>query len=63
MIENESGKRRFNRKTFENKQLKVSVDFLAAITAERKQLYPILKSGKFIPEYHLNVTVINNKRK
>ena len=47
-------KKRFNLKTSENKQLYVSEDFPAAITAERKQLYPILKE---------KVTVINNKLK
>ena len=38
-------------------------DFPAAITAERKQLYPILKAAKVIPEYHRKVTIINNKLK
>ena len=56
-------KNRFNLKTSENKQLYVSEDFPAAITAERKQLYPILKAAKVIPEYHRKVTIINNKLK
>ena len=41
----------------------MSEDFPAAITAERKQLYPILKAAKVIPEYHRKVTIINNKLK
>ena len=56
-------KNRFNLKTSENKQLYVSEDFPAAITAKRKQLYPILKVTKIIPEYHRKVTIINNKLK
>ena len=54
-------KKRFNLKISENKQLCVSKDFPAAITAERKQLYPILKAANAIPEYHQKVTIINNK--
>ena len=56
-------KKSFYRKTTENKQLYVSEDFPAAITAERKQLHPILKAAKVIPEYHRKVTIINNKLK
>ena len=37
--------------------------FPDAITAERKQLYPILKAAKVIPEYHRKVTVSNTKLK
>ena len=54
---------RFNLKSIGNKQYYVSEDFPASISADRKQLYPVFKAAKVLPEFHKKVTVIDNRLK
>lgn len=51
---------RFNLNSPDTRHIYVSEDFPAAIAAERKQLYPVFKAAKQLPEYHRKVTVIDD---
>ena len=50
-----------NRYKLKNSNFYVAEDFPAAIEAERKQLYPVLKAAKALPEYHRKATLRGNQ--
>ena len=56
-------RKRFCLKNINNSQYYMAEDFPAAIAAQRKQLFPVFKAVKVLPQYNRKVTVINNKLK
>ena len=54
---------RFSLKSTGHNQFYVSEDFPASIAADRKQLYPVFKAAKTLPEFHRKVTIIDNRLK
>ena len=56
-------KNRFNLKSTVHNQCYVSEDFPASIVSDRKQLYPVFKAAKILPEFHRKVTIIDNRLK